>query len=517
MDDKYWYCLFSFLVHFKPSEPYLSQYLESKFDENTVNNDIYPYSTYFYLPALVILGILSEFTSYRVAIFIGMFGRVICRFLLLFGTSVLAMQWMQIAYSFGTASEIIFYAYIYFIYGTPEHSQPIIVSSSSPSEPSDGEGESHKKASMYQNVISLINATSLISFMMASILADVLMIAVQAHIVTLFIISTVAVICATMLSVFVIKAPKRINKEEEKEITNNVIHDDSTNHDKMTSTSNGVPLKTTRYSISHYWSLFYQNVLFVYKATCTERRTLHVLLLFYIFANASFTVLYSYEISIYEQLNMSGNSDWNGSILAIILFFGALAAFLPSWIGIASYDVSVLIPFLALISAISATLIVMSILIWNFVPTIILLAVYLCMWQFLNTVVLSQYASQIDKYTLKYKESDRCRGNSAIGRPLLSISLHFQEESHDVITSKNGGADNGANNDSSEIKAPAYALAVLLLQVPSVVLQVIFQYIVFSSLQSSLQFACLIIALLYAGSAALFVCGTFSFQLPCTQ
>lgn len=75
------------------------------FTEDEVNNEIYPWSTYAYLPFLVILGPLAELVSYRVSILFGILGRVVTRVLLLFGGSLLDMQVMQVTYALGTAAE----------------------------------------------------------------------------------------------------------------------------------------------------------------------------------------------------------------------------------------------------------------------------------------------------------------------------------------------------------------------------------------------------------------------------
>ncbi len=66
------------------------------FSEDQVNNDIYPWSTYFYLPFLVLLGPFAELYSYRMAILFGICGRVLTRFLLLYGDSLVSTQLMQV-------------------------------------------------------------------------------------------------------------------------------------------------------------------------------------------------------------------------------------------------------------------------------------------------------------------------------------------------------------------------------------------------------------------------------------
>eukprot|EP01041_Mallomonas_annulata_P016054 gene16054-33734_t len=83
------------------------------FSEDTVNNLIYPWSTYAYLPLLLVLSPLAELVSYRGAIILGSSGRLATRFLLLYGTSLWDMQCMQVTYALGTAAEDVFLSYIY--------------------------------------------------------------------------------------------------------------------------------------------------------------------------------------------------------------------------------------------------------------------------------------------------------------------------------------------------------------------------------------------------------------------
>lgn len=66
------------------------------FSEDQVNDEIYPWSTYAYLPFLLVLGPWAELFSYRAAILVGICGRLVTRFLLLYGTSILDMQLMQV-------------------------------------------------------------------------------------------------------------------------------------------------------------------------------------------------------------------------------------------------------------------------------------------------------------------------------------------------------------------------------------------------------------------------------------
>lgn len=76
------------------------------FSEDQVNDEIYPWSTYAYLPLLLLLGSSAELCSYRAAILVGILGRLITRFLLLYGTSIFDMQWMQVLPSLSVRSAL---------------------------------------------------------------------------------------------------------------------------------------------------------------------------------------------------------------------------------------------------------------------------------------------------------------------------------------------------------------------------------------------------------------------------
>jgi hypothetical protein len=80
-----------------------------------VNNEIYPWSTFAYLPILILLGAAAEFGDYRAAILFGTAGRLGTRMLLLYGDSILSQQMGQICYALGSVAEDLFVAYIYYV------------------------------------------------------------------------------------------------------------------------------------------------------------------------------------------------------------------------------------------------------------------------------------------------------------------------------------------------------------------------------------------------------------------
>jgi len=155
------------------------------FSENTVNNEIYPWSTFAYLPLLLFMSPFAEIVSYRIAILVGSSGRIVCRFLLLYGGSLVDMQVMQIVYAMGSAAEDIFYGYIY-------HCVP-------------------KK--YYQSTTSYVKIGALISHVFAGILADILVSYWSISLYVLFYISAVFVCVGVCIGLFASTAVRDFNRQ----------------------------------------------------------------------------------------------------------------------------------------------------------------------------------------------------------------------------------------------------------------------------------------------------------------
>lgn len=147
------------------------------FSEDQVNNEIYPWSTYTYLPFLIIMGPAAEIFGYRSTILIGICGRVATRFLLIYGSSLLDMQLMQATYSMGSAAEDVFKAYVFYAISQEKH----------------------------QVAFSSTAASSLLSNVFSGILGDLLVIEGNANLSLLFIISAVFVCTGSVLGLCVIQ------------------------------------------------------------------------------------------------------------------------------------------------------------------------------------------------------------------------------------------------------------------------------------------------------------------------
>eukprot|EP00598_Pedospumella_elongata_P011091 CAMPEP_0185007190 /NCGR_PEP_ID=MMETSP1098-20130426/86451_1 /TAXON_ID=89044 /ORGANISM="Spumella elongata, Strain CCAP 955/1" /LENGTH=713 /DNA_ID=CAMNT_0027535495 /DNA_START=119 /DNA_END=2260 /DNA_ORIENTATION=+ len=306
------------------------------FTEDEVNDEIYPWSTYAYLPFLLVLGPAAELFSYRAAILVGICGRLVTRFLLLYGKSITDMQWMQVSYAFGTAAEDVLSAYVFYTL-SPAY---------------------------YQVGTSYIKATSLATNMAAGIVGDLLVVEGDVSLRILMWISAVSVCIGFIVGVLVIQAPhlhavQHNTESDHKEkggkafmeannsdtmnpigenSTDSAIdsptssskhgflyHNDSTHIDNTTTS---VVNPATQLTVSEKLRLFKEQLVFLRLAF--RSRTLTALVLYWVMGNAVFMTLYDYEVAIYAELN--GSNEWNGSVLAIMLVAGTIGALLPTWL-----------------------------------------------------------------------------------------------------------------------------------------------------------------------------------------
>ena len=113
-------CLYGFFKEFKPSEPYLTPFLtdnssnsSKNFTKAVVNGDIYPFWSYSYLVAALCVALLTDVLRYKPVILLEAMAYLATRLLLIWGTSVLSMQMMQVVYGVATATEVAYFSYIY--------------------------------------------------------------------------------------------------------------------------------------------------------------------------------------------------------------------------------------------------------------------------------------------------------------------------------------------------------------------------------------------------------------------
>ena len=102
------FCLFGYLMYFKPAQPFLVDFLEDtkNFTPTQVYSDIFPIWTYAQLLFMIIFGVLAEFTKigYLPIVIFGAICLFSEPFFMLFGTSLATMQFCEVAVGAGVSS-----------------------------------------------------------------------------------------------------------------------------------------------------------------------------------------------------------------------------------------------------------------------------------------------------------------------------------------------------------------------------------------------------------------------------
>ena len=137
-----------------------------------VYHDVYPVWTYSYLAISLLVFLLTDLVRYKPVIVLEGFAYILTWALLLWGRGLPAMQTMQVAYGFATATEVAYFTYIYAVV----------------------EGE------QYQQVTSLTRAALLAGRFLSGLLAQLLVATGLADYRQLNFVSLAAVSLATLVS-----------------------------------------------------------------------------------------------------------------------------------------------------------------------------------------------------------------------------------------------------------------------------------------------------------------------------
>lgn len=122
------FVLYGFFKAAKPSEAFLTPYLiaEKNLTNNQVHNDVYPVWTYAFFLWIVPITLIAQHFGYRTAIMLESLGHISTRVILIFGEGLLMMQAMQVTFALAIAGELVYYAYVFKVFATPEAKQKMI-------------------------------------------------------------------------------------------------------------------------------------------------------------------------------------------------------------------------------------------------------------------------------------------------------------------------------------------------------------------------------------------------------
>ncbi|XP_036098203.1 reduced folate transporter isoform X1 [Molossus molossus] len=109
-------CFYGFMSQMRPGESFMTPYLlvpNKNFTKEQVTNEIMPVLSYSYLVVLVPIFLLTDYLRYKPVLLLQGLSYIAVWLLLLFGRSVLHMQFMEFFYSLTMASRIAYSSYIF--------------------------------------------------------------------------------------------------------------------------------------------------------------------------------------------------------------------------------------------------------------------------------------------------------------------------------------------------------------------------------------------------------------------
>ncbi|XP_019746808.1 folate transporter 1 isoform X1 [Hippocampus comes] len=109
-------CFYGFMSSIKPGEPFITPYLlstEKNFTRQQVTNEITPVLTYSYMAVLVPAFLLTDLLRYKPVLVIQGISQVVIWLILLLGTSLLQMQFMEFFYGVTMACRVAYSSYIF--------------------------------------------------------------------------------------------------------------------------------------------------------------------------------------------------------------------------------------------------------------------------------------------------------------------------------------------------------------------------------------------------------------------
>lgn len=189
-------CTYGVFKEVRPSEPYLTEYLEGPWLNLTadeVNHEVYPVWTYSYLGFLIIVLLATDFVRYKPFLVIEGMAYVTTWCLLLWAKGLKAMQMMQLVYGIATSTEVAYFTYVYSLVSDE----------------------------VYQKVTSYCRASLLFGRFLSGVLSQALISSGALTFRSLNYISFASVIMALLLSLLLPKPPRSIYSQRRKSQTLN--------------------------------------------------------------------------------------------------------------------------------------------------------------------------------------------------------------------------------------------------------------------------------------------------------
>ncbi|XP_058838438.1 thiamine transporter 1-like [Topomyia yanbarensis] len=109
-------CTFGFFREMRPSEPFVTEFLSGEWrdiEPEQLNREVYPVGTYTHLAVLIVVFLVTDMLRYKSIIIFSACVGVAIWSMLLWTTSLAALQVVQVLYGTYMAAEVAYYTYIY--------------------------------------------------------------------------------------------------------------------------------------------------------------------------------------------------------------------------------------------------------------------------------------------------------------------------------------------------------------------------------------------------------------------
>ncbi|XP_068956409.1 reduced folate transporter [Petaurus breviceps papuanus] len=107
-------CFYGFMVQMRPGESFITPYLlDRNFSEQQVTNEITPVLTYSYMAVLVPIFLLTDYLRYKPVLVLQSLSYLSVWVLLIFGSDVLSMQFMEFFFGITMAARVAYSSYIF--------------------------------------------------------------------------------------------------------------------------------------------------------------------------------------------------------------------------------------------------------------------------------------------------------------------------------------------------------------------------------------------------------------------
>ncbi|XP_029462600.1 folate transporter 1 [Rhinatrema bivittatum] len=120
-------CFYGFMTQIRPGESFITPLLlgsDKNFTREEVTNEITPVLSYSYLAVLVPIFLLTDYLRYTPVLILQSLSHISIWLLLIFGTDILAMQFMEFFYGITMAARVAYSSYVFSLV-TPSHYQRV--------------------------------------------------------------------------------------------------------------------------------------------------------------------------------------------------------------------------------------------------------------------------------------------------------------------------------------------------------------------------------------------------------